>query len=276
MNFFKTVFSDGPPLASGDPHAPDEPGLAPDLIQSSKRSWSFGGLITTLASKSESIIETYRRDLEDFESGLKKETAVIREAASLAVKEFPAWLDVGASVAHESLESVGQAMEDIGSSVWKSTTQIISHGRSTLLAADFDSDYSNNSNNNIVGQQLNSSNYQISNLKRYSRFDALVRGLQGDVNTYLEEPEDLDSYEEWKLEFEFDMKEEGIENLMRENVLIEEIYSKVVPSRTNHESFWSKCFYKLNKLKEAEDAGAKLLNRGITGDNEEDLSWDFL
>ena len=61
---------------SGDPHALDEPGLAPDLIQSSNSDWSFGGLITTLASKSESIIETYRRDLEEVGSGLKKETAM--------------------------------------------------------------------------------------------------------------------------------------------------------------------------------------------------------
>ena len=52
MNFFKTVFSDGPPPASGDPHAPDKPKPTPDLIQSSDFVWSFGGLIMTLASKS--------------------------------------------------------------------------------------------------------------------------------------------------------------------------------------------------------------------------------
>ncbi|KAK9990108.1 hypothetical protein SO802_025093 [Lithocarpus litseifolius] len=56
---------------------------------------------------------------------------------------FPASLDVGASVPQESLESVGQAIDDIGSSVWKSTVEIITHGANKFFlatAAGFDSD----------------------------------------------------------------------------------------------------------------------------------------
>ncbi|KAI9078094.1 hypothetical protein K1719_040019 [Acacia pycnantha] len=81
-------------------------------------------IFQTLASKSESVIGFYRRDLEEFGSGLKKETTIIPEATSRAVKNLPALLDVGASVAQESLESVGQAIDDIDSSVWKSTTKL--------------------------------------------------------------------------------------------------------------------------------------------------------
>ncbi|KAI9126533.1 hypothetical protein K1719_002129 [Acacia pycnantha] len=77
---------------------------------------SKAGIFQTLASKSESVIGFYRRDLEEFHSGLKKETAIIPEATSRAVKNLPALLDVGASVAQESLESVGQAIDDIDSS----------------------------------------------------------------------------------------------------------------------------------------------------------------
>ncbi|KAK9987312.1 hypothetical protein SO802_032263 [Lithocarpus litseifolius] len=57
--------------------------------------------------------------------------------------DFPASLDVGASVPQESLESVGQAIDDIGSSVWKSTVEIITHGANKFFlatAAGFDSD----------------------------------------------------------------------------------------------------------------------------------------
>ncbi|PNY07192.1 bsd domain-containing protein 1-like [Trifolium pratense] len=278
MNFFNSVFSDQPDSPShnsdqsdSSPHHSDQPDPDHDTPTAST-AWSFGGLIQTLASKSESVIENYRRDLEEFGSGLRIETSVIREAASRAVKDLPASLDVGASVAQESLETVGQAIDDIGSSVWKSTAQIISHGRDSLLSPDSDSDSYDSINNRLrssgsVGQGLD--------LKRYSRFDSLVRALQSDVNTYLEEPEDLGNFNEWKLGFEMDNKEEEIESLIKENDAVEEIYEKVVPRKIDDERFWSRYFYKLHKLKQAEDARATLVKRAISGNEEEDLSWDF-
>ncbi|CAI8590770.1 unnamed protein product [Vicia faba] len=275
MNFFKTVFSDEPGSPSHDSDQSDSPPHDPDQAESDhdtsteNAAWSFGGLIQTLASKSESVIANYRHDLEEFGSGLKIETSVIREAASRAVKDLPASLDVGASVAQESLETVGQAIDDIGSSVWKSTAQIISHGRDSLLAPDSDSDSSNN------GKRIlrSSSSSQGLDLK-YSRFDVLMRGLQSDVNTYLEEPEDLENFNEWKLAFELDNKEEEIENLIKENSVVDEIYEMVVPSKIDDERFWSRYFYKLHKLNQAEEARTKLVKRAISGE-EEDLSWDF-
>ncbi|CAL0301197.1 unnamed protein product [Lupinus luteus] len=280
MNFFNSVFSDQPDSPQSPQSQQSETdALEPDhsdLVETNT-AWSFGGLIQTLASKSESVIENYRRDIEEFSSGLKKDTAVIREAASRAVKDLPTSLDVGASVAQESLESVGQAIDDIGSSVWKSTAQIIAHGRDSLIAPDFDSDSFDSNNNDsgsdIVKRRLGSSSSL--DLKRYSRFDTLVRSIQSDVNTYVEEPEDLENYNEWKLGFELDEKREEIVDLMEENGAVEEIYEKVVPDRTDHESFWSKYFYRLHKLKQAEDARAKLVERAISGNEEEDLSWDF-
>lgn len=281
MNFFKAVFSDDSPPSPSAVHEEES-----DSIQSSNSNnspWNLGGLFNTLASKSESVIVAYRRDLEEFSSELKKETAIIRDAASRAVMNLPDSLDVGASVAQESLESVGQAIDEVGSSVWKSTTQIISHGRDSLLAADSDfsdpSDSNNNSNNITDNhyQPLRSSAIPISDVKRYNRFDALVRALQSDVNTYLVEPEDLENYNEWKkLGFKLDQKGQEIQDLIEENEMIGEIYCNIVPSRTDHESFWGSYFYRLHRLNEAESARAKLVKRAISGhEEEEDLSWDF-
>lgn len=59
--------------------------------------WTLGGIVKTLTSKSEEVIESNRRDLEEFRSGLQKETEVIREVASRAVKDLPNSLDVGAA-----------------------------------------------------------------------------------------------------------------------------------------------------------------------------------
>ena len=91
----------------------------------------------------------------EFGSGLKKETLMIRELTSGAVLDFSASLDARASVPQESLELVGQAIDNIGSSVWKSTAEIVTHDANKLfVAVAVDSDSDSDSNN---GRRLTSS-----------------------------------------------------------------------------------------------------------------------
>ncbi|XWS39097.1 hypothetical protein CRYUN_Cryun18bG0020900 [Craigia yunnanensis] len=203
MDFFKSVFFD-----DAQPQFSDQP-TDPIPNPGSSSAWSFGGLVKTLAGKSESMIESCRKDFEELGSGLKKETEIIRSVASGAVNDS---LEIGASVAQEKLESVGQAIDDIGSSVWKSTTQIISHGKDTFLSpSDDDNSDSENPNN----KKLNVSNDSI-NEKRYSRFEMQIRALQSD-NTYSKEPEDSEDFENWKLGFNLEEKKREIEDLLNEN-----------------------------------------------------------
>lgn len=273
MNFFKSVFADDPEPASDPPHSAAHPDPGDDEPNhrnpNPNAAWSFGGLIKTLASKSESVIESYRRDIAEFGTGLKKETAVIRDVASRAVKDLPASLEVGASVAQDSLESVGQAIDDIGSSVWRGTAEIITHGRDALLAAE---EHDIDSPSDSSSQQLSS---QSLSSQRYSRFDVQLRAIQCDENTYREEPEDLDGFSKWKLGFVLEDKSAEIENLSEANGVMGEIYSKVVPNVVDHDTFWSRYFYRIHKLKLVEDARVNLVNRAIAGDEEEDLSWDI-
>ncbi|XP_022973659.1 BSD domain-containing protein 1-like isoform X3 [Cucurbita maxima] len=244
-------------------------------ISNTSSAWSFGGLIKTLATTSESVISNYRREIEELGSGLKKETSVIRDVASRAVKDLPTTLDVGASVAQESLESVGQAIDDIGSAVWKSTSKIISHGRDTLLASDLVSgNHENNSDVVLSSNQLGSSNSRNLEFKQYNRFNTQLIAIQRDLDTYLEEPKDLEDYKNWKLGFVLEDKEQEIDNLMKESEDVREIYRTIVPSTIVREVFWSRYFYRLHKLKQAEEARVKLVRRAISAEDEEDLSWD--
>ena len=69
--------------------------------------------------------------------------------------DFSASLDSSASIPQESLELVGQTIDNIGSSVWKLTTEIVTHGADKLFVAiaassDSDSDLNN-------GRRLSSS-----------------------------------------------------------------------------------------------------------------------
>ncbi|MBA0738007.1 hypothetical protein Gogos_011422 [Gossypium gossypioides] len=262
MDFFKFVFSDDVQPQSPDP--PTEP--SPNLGSSS--TWSFGGLVKSLASKSESVIESYRKDFEELGSGLKKETEIIRSVASRAVTDS---LDTGASVAQEKLESVGQAIVDIGSSVWKSTAQIISHGEDTFLSPsdDYDSDPENSRN-----RKLNINSNSV-NEKRYSRFEMQIRALQLSRTTYCAEPEDLEDYGNWKLGINLEDKRGEIEDLLNENSAVQDIFREVESNEFEYKRYWSNYFYKLSKLIKAEEARAKLVKRAISGEEDEDLSWDI-
>nr|CAD1829212.1 unnamed protein product [Ananas comosus var. bracteatus] len=134
MDFFKSVFSADPgaPPSRNPRSEDDEDDRADDPAEDEPSNdagggdgWNLGGIIKTFATKSESVIQTYRRDLEEFRSGLKTETAAIRDAASRAVRDLPGSLEAGASAAQVSLESVGHAIDGI-----------IAHGKDAILALD--------------------------------------------------------------------------------------------------------------------------------------------
>ena len=149
MNFFKSVFSDDPdpPRSQPESESPnnalqskvqEHPDRGSSLVgdppsdvnptsdDASGGGWNFGGLIKTLTSKSETIIDTYRRDLKEFGSGLRKEI----------------------EVAQGSLETVGHAIDEFGNTVVKGTAQIISQGKDAILTADLESDLDKNIDNN--------------------------------------------------------------------------------------------------------------------------------
>ncbi|KAL5701618.1 hypothetical protein ACHQM5_026936 [Ranunculus cassubicifolius] len=269
MNFFKSVFSDDLESSSSDSDEPQltnpqQPLLTNEInpknpnftpSSSSTNTWSFGGLIKTIASKSEVVIQNYQKGLEEFSSELKKETAVIRQA----VKDLPASLEVGASVAQEKLESVGQVIDDLGNTV----SEIITHGKDFVL-----------NDNEQESSDFDNQGYGNNNSTRgYSRFDLLIRGVQTDLNTYCEELEDLDEFENWKEGFVLEEKDVEIDDLFNENGEMEGVYRKLVPKTISDEMFWSRYFYKVYKMKQVEEARANLVRRAISGEDE-DLSWD--
>lgn len=278
MDFFKSVFADDPEISdnedapnspSNSDYQPESPNPNPD-IPAITSAWTFGSsLLRTIASKSESVVQNYRRDLEEFSSGLKKETATIREVASRAVKDLPGRLESGAAVAQESLESVGQAIDNIGSTV----SEIITHGKESILVNDSDSELSESSSRSLGKTSSLEQNLNL-NAKPYSRIDATIRAIQCDAKTYCEEPEDMIDYNEWKMGFVLEEMNGEIEDLISENGVIDEIYSEVVPSRVDQETFWSRYFYKVYRIRKVEEARARLVKRAISGEEEEELSWD--
>lgn len=267
MDFFKSVFSDDPEDSNPQTTPPQSPILNPnpnpDLDPTREMStvtnaWSFGTtLLRSIASKSEAIVDTYRRDLEEFSSGLKKETEVIRKAASKAVKDLPGSFEAGAAVAQEKLESVGQVIDDF--------TEIIVRNKDILVASDHGDGYDSG-----IGES--SENVGV---KAYSRVDALVRGVECDLNTYCGEIEDVEEFEEWRKGFVLEERAGEIEEMVEGNGVIREIFEEVVPGKVEEEVFWERLFFRVWKVRKAEEARSRFVRRVISGEvEEEELSWD--
>lgn len=271
MDFFKSVFSDDPedsnpqttPTQPPILHPISNPNPNPDP-DPTRNAWSFGtNLWKTLATKSESVIDTYRRDLEEFSSGLKKESEVIRKAASKAVKDLPGTFEAGAAVAQEKLESVGQVIDDF--------TEIIARNKDILVVNVHDEGYDGYGGyDSGIGES--SGNVGV---KAYSRVDALVRGVECDLNTYIRKVEDVEEFEEWKRGFVLEERAGEIEEMVEGNGVIREIFEEVVPGKVEEEVFWERLFFRVWKVRKAEEARSRLVRRAISGeDEEEELSWD--
>jgi CO dehydrogenase/acetyl-CoA synthase beta subunit len=56
------------------------------------------------ATKSKSVIEIYKKDLEEFRSGLKNEFAIIRDVASHTVHDLPASFEASVAVDQEYIK----------------------------------------------------------------------------------------------------------------------------------------------------------------------------
>ncbi|PIN15502.1 putative protein, contains BSD domain [Handroanthus impetiginosus] len=258
MDFFKSVFTD--PTPTSTPSPPSSPNS--EATPPSSSSWAFGStLFKAIATKSESLIDNYYKDLQEFSSGLKKETSVIREAASRAVEGLPARLESGAAIAQESLESVGQAIDNVGSTV------------SGIIGKDLNFTSNEGFSDPHIDESGENRDKDSGNVKPYSRIEALIRGLQCNLRTYCDEVEE-NGYSDWKVGFRIDEKREEIEKLMEENGVIKEIYEEVVPAKVDEETFWCRYFYRVDKVVKAEEARARIVERAISGEVEEELSWD--
>ncbi|CAN6481886.1 unnamed protein product [Victoria cruziana] len=277
MNFFRSVFSDEPRYSgeteeeegeatgSADPRevaegkvesgSPTNPNRSPPTTEESVSTaavfggWNFGSLIKTITTRSEQVIETYRHGLDEFRVGLAEEARVV--AATL-----PASLETGASVAQESLESVGQAIDV----VFKSSADLILHGKDAILSLD-------NPSHAVPAPSS-------TGIKKFTRFEMQLHAIQNDESTYCEDPDDVGDFTKWKSGFSYQEKEDEIEELCEQNAAVSGAFAKLVPKTVDVDTFWIRYFYRVHKLKQVEEARAHLVKRVMAGEEEEDLSWE--
>ncbi|XP_015694752.2 BSD domain-containing protein 1 [Oryza brachyantha] len=260
MDFFKSILAEPEPDPSSPPpeaeaerereHA-GSTSTPPSDAGGGGGGWGFGGLLKTLTSQSETVLEAYRRDLAEFGTGLRRETEALREAAARAAKDLPAHahaLDGLADIVAQGKDAIAQVAAAAGSSA---------------APASGHSDGGESDPSSASGQV------------RYSRFEAQLRALQSDPATFTADPEDADDFAAWRAGFSVDERNGEIEALCYESDVLEGMVDRLVPSSVENEVFWARYFYRVHKLKQQEDARSKLVKRVFAAEeDEEDLSWD--
>jgi hypothetical protein len=214
--------------------------------------WGFGGLLKTLTSQSETVLEAYRRDLAEFSTGLRRETEQLRDAAAKAARDLPSSahaLDGLADIVAQGKDAIAQAA---------AAASAASASASAPSDTPADSDPSSASGH----------------LRYYSRYEAQLRALQSDPATFTADPEDAEDFAAWRVGFSVEERQEEIEALCYESDAVEGMLERLVPDAVESEVFWARYFYRVHRLKQQEDARAKLVKRAIAQEEEEDLSWD--
>ncbi|XP_062190509.1 uncharacterized protein LOC133893496 [Phragmites australis] len=250
MDFFKSILAEPDPDPASPPPETEPAGSAssPPAAPAAGGGggWGFGGLLKTLTSQSETVLEAYRRDLAEFGTGLRRETEVLREAAARAARDIP-------SSAHalDGLVDIVAQGKDALSQVAAAAAPASAH-----------SDGGDSEPSSASGHV------------RYNRFEAQLRALQADPATFTADPEDAEDFSAWSKGFSVEERKGDIEALCYESDALEAMADRLVPDTVESEVFWARYFYRVHKLKQQEDARAELVKRVIAQEEDEDLSWE--
>ena len=95
--------------------------------------------------------------------------------------------------------------------------------------------------------------------------------MQRDSSTYCDEPEDEDDFASWQEGFSLEKRKGDIEDLLSGNAFMQELQSRIVPLIVEQEVFWSRYFYRLHKLQQAEEARSNLVKRKCGGEGGEEV-----
>uniref|UniRef100_A0A0A9DSA6 BSD domain-containing protein n=1 Tax=Arundo donax TaxID=35708 RepID=A0A0A9DSA6_ARUDO len=212
----------------------------------------------------------YRRDLQDLGSGLRLETAALRKAAARAAAVLPGALEAGASAASDRLESVGQAVDDLGAAA----AVLLSQANEALRSAETDGEDGDGGSRPSDAAASGASWRASPSSKKYTRFEAQVLALRADPTTFTEGPEDPEGFARWRGSFSIDEMREQIEGVLRESPGLESFVERLVPSVVDYETFWCRYFFAVDKLRQAEDVRTKLVSRAMSKEEDEELSWD--
>lgn len=104
---------------------------------------------------------------------------------------------------------------------------------------------------------------------------AQLSALQRDSNTYCKPPSDACAFKIWTDNFDMRSKADEISALLSGNPFMQELYSRIVPYVVDKNVFWTRYFFHVSKLHEAQQLRMHLVQKAIKSTEAEELdAWE--
>mmetsp|Transcript_28498 Transcript_28498/g.34629 ORF Transcript_28498/g.34629 Transcript_28498/m.34629 type:complete len:431 (+) Transcript_28498:285-1577(+) len=235
---------------------------------------------TNFQEVAKGALNTLKDDLKEFGGAIKDDTETlvtnaqtaapeILNNAEAAIPELAAKSQVLATEVGDHLEQVGTNIETFGKSIFTGTTEIFSQVRE---AVQMEMETKQKKKTRTKARNLRET-ATVGKDGKYSRYEAQVSAMQRDSATYCDEPADVEDYNTWLTTFQLASKKATIDELLNDNAFMKELESRIVPLIVDHETFWTRYFYRLSKLQEEAEKREKLVMLASKPDEEEE-SWD--
>lgn len=200
------------------------------------------------------VLETCLKDLVEFRPAAHDESVREGEAKEDVAGRSGSENEAGtsevaraSSQVHESFDTVGKSLEDIGKTVYSSTRLFFGQIKQAVeddLRSDPDRGELQPPPEPKEGVESSS------RTAAEEEFEQRVEAMQRDSATYCDEPEDEEDFQEWLKTFNLEERKGEVEDILRNNSFMNELQSRIVPLVVEYDEFWTHYFYKLQKLKE--------------------------
>ena len=196
-------------------------------------------------------VTDWGKELRDFGSAPQQDTKEMVEETKEAVNTHNE--SVGLSIpkntqeVHESMEVLGNTIEDFGKKLLGGTTVLLSQMKETvqqeLQAASIKHKQTQQEMQKKKGSGSGSAAESKEDSER-KRFETKVSAMQRDSGTYCDEPEDVEYFELWKAQFDLGKHKEQVEETLDGNAFMVELQNRIVPLIVDYHTFWTQYFFR--------------------------------
>eukprot|EP01024_Parvocaulis_polyphysoides_P007986 TRINITY_DN1234_c0_g2_i1.p1 TRINITY_DN1234_c0_g2~~TRINITY_DN1234_c0_g2_i1.p1 ORF type:complete len:473 (-),score=102.27 TRINITY_DN1234_c0_g2_i1:543-1961(-) len=242
------------------------------------------GLTNTVKKSAKDLITSvqetdWKQELTAFGQGLSDDTKkisnktvqAVEHLPDSAVEALPVLRQQGEQV-KQKLGVVGNQLSSFGQQLYAGTKEIIETVKDQVEKDIGEAAQSVRKPNRTVSSNNNTSIGATTGAK-YNRLQAEIASMQRDSSTYLEEPEDVDNFQQWRTNFSISSKRSEIDKIIKENAFMGELQQRIVPLIVDHDTFWTRYFYRLQQLQDKHAQRVALTSKEVKVE-EEEVSWD--
>lgn len=117
---------------------------------------------------------------------------------------------------------------------------------------------------------------EVASTSKFSLLEAEIAAMEGDPATYCGSVKlgEEDEYKQWMQAFDLDAHSEEMTLILQKNGVVGKMRQELVPSSVDDATFWTRYFYKLQRLKNRHAKVAALATGLHASSSEQELGWE--